>query len=129
MPFTLTVRTPGGLVYDAEVESLRAEDLSGWFGVRPGREDVVAVLPPGLLLVKDGEGEGLVALSGGLLSLERGVCRVMAREAVVSRDLSEVAERLAALQRQRGERSAQRRDALERLAREALRRMVRGGRR
>lgn len=124
MTLRLTIRTPGGLLFDAPVTSVRAEDASGWFGLRPGREDVVAVLPPGLLLFTDEAGEGYVALSGGLLALEAGVCRVTAREAVISRSLDDVAERLDELQRLRGRQSDTRRDVLHQLAREALRRMV-----
>lgn len=128
MTLRLTIRTPGGLLFDAPVAAIRVEDASGWFGVRPGREDVVAALPPGLLLFVDGEGEGFVALAGGLLSLERGVCRVTTREAVLSRSLDDVGERLGELQRLRGHQADTRRDVLHQLAREALRRMVQEGR-
>lgn len=129
MGFPLTIRTPAGLAYEGEVEALRAEDTSGWFGVRAGREDLVAVLPPGLLLLRDAAGEAFVALSGGLLSVERGACQVTAREAVLSRDLAQVAGRIDALQRRRGVQAAVQRDVLDRLAREALRNLVREGRR
>jgi F-type H+-transporting ATPase subunit epsilon len=124
----LSIRTPGGVLFDGPVVRVRAEDASGWFGLRPGREDVVAVLPPGLLLFQDEEGEGFVALSSGLLSLEGGLCRVTAREAVLSRSLEDVAERLEALQRLRSQQARTHRDVLHQLAREALRRMVREAR-
>jgi F-type H+-transporting ATPase subunit epsilon len=120
----LSIRTPVGLVFEGPVSAVRAEDRSGWFGVRPGREDLVAALPPGLLLFRDGDGEGFVALSGGLLSLKAGDCRVTAREAVLSRSLEDVAARLQELQALRGRQSEQQRDVLHRLAREALRRLV-----
>lgn len=128
MTLRLAIRTPGGLLFDGPVTAVRAEDASGWFGVRPGREDVVAVLPPGLLLFVDDSGEGFVALAGGLLSLERGVCRVTTREAVLSRSLEDVGDRLGELQRLRGQQADTRRDVLHQLAREALRRMVREAR-
>ena len=80
-PLRLRVRTPEGLLYDDLVSSIRAEDRDGWFGILPGRRDVLATLPPGLLLFADAEGDGFVALSGGLLALRGGECRVMASEA------------------------------------------------
>ena len=129
MSLQLTIRTPAGVLFEGPVASVRAEDSSGGFGIRPGREDVVAVLPPGLLVFRDGEGEGFVALSGGLLSLERGACKVTARDAVLSRSLDDVAERLEALEAQRARRTGSRRDVLDQLAKEALRRMVREVRR
>lgn len=118
------VRTPLGVVYDAAVHAIRAEDESGWFGIRPGREPVIAVLPPGLLLLHDDEGEGFVALSGGLLRHDGVRCLVLAREAVVARALEDVADRLAAQLARRRERGGTQRDAVHALAREVLRRMV-----
>lgn len=128
MSLHLSIRTPGGLLYDGPVEAVRAEDASGWFGLRPRREDVVAVLPPSLLAFRDAEGEGFVAHAGGLLSLQAGACKVTAREAVFSRSLEDVAVRLDELQRLRSRRTGTRRDVLHQLAREALRRMGREAR-
>ncbi|MEZ4390175.1 MAG: hypothetical protein R3A48_03690 [Polyangiales bacterium] len=121
---TLKVHTPSGLLVDQSVLAVRAEDLSGWFGILPGRESVVAVLPPGLLLYRDAQGEGFVALAGALLRHEGGECHVTAREAVSARSLELVAPMLQAQLTRRGERAEMQRDAVHRLAREALRRMV-----
>lgn len=35
MTLRLSIHTPGGLLFDGPVNALRAEDSSGWFGVRP----------------------------------------------------------------------------------------------
>jgi F-type H+-transporting ATPase subunit epsilon len=124
----LSIRTPEGLLIDRVVAAISAEDESGWFGILPGRRDVLASLPPGLLTFRDDDGEGFVALSGGLLELRGGQCRVMVREAQHSRELADVAEALAdalSLRRRRGHR---RRDVLSDLEREALRRMAREAR-
>ena len=67
----LLVRSPEGLVFDGPVKAIRAEDEDGWFGVLPGRTDIVAVLPPGLLLFEDEAGDEFVD-SGGLLELAGG---------------------------------------------------------
>src|SRR5690606_19701175 len=120
----LRVRTPEGLVLDREVRSVRAEDEDGWIGILPGRRDLLALLPPGLVLFGDEEGEGYLAISGGLLDLTAGECRVMAREARLARDPGEAAEALAALLRARRERSERRREVLDELEREALRRVA-----
>ena len=129
MTVRLVIRTPTGVLFDGPVGSIRAEDTSGWFGIRPGREGVVAALPAGLLLFRDEQGEGFVAHLGGLLSLDADDCRVTTREAVLSRALDDVAQRLEELQAQRGRRRVVHRDVLTQLAREALRRMVREVRR
>ncbi len=121
---SLQIRTPHGLLVAQAVDAITAEDRSGWFGVAPGRADLVAVLPPGLLTFRDSEGEGFVALSGGLLELRSGRCRVLAREAVVSRNLDEIADELEAHLRDRNARSETHRSVMDELVREALRRMV-----
>lgn len=120
----LAVRTPEALLFDAEVLAVTAEDASGWFGVLPGRQDVLAVLPPGLLVFRDGEGEGYVALAGGLLDLRGGTCRVLAREALVERDLEAVAGRVEELLARRARTGERRRSTVEELAREAMRRLA-----
>lgn len=121
----LRVRTPEGLLHDGAVTSIRAEDRDGWFGILPGRRDVLATLPPGLVLFTDAAGDGFVAISGGLLSLQRGECRVMAPEARLARDPVAAADALEALRTRRRERAGRRRGVMEDLEREALVRMTR----
>jgi F-type H+-transporting ATPase subunit epsilon len=120
----LRLRTPRALLLDTDVSSVTAEDVGGWFGLRPGRTDVVAALVPGMLLFEDAEGEGFVALAGGLLDLRAGECRVMAREAVVARDLDNIADALEAQLAARDQRAEVRSDVIDDLAKEALRRLV-----
>ncbi len=124
----LRVRTPAGLVVDQPVAAVTAEDRDGWFGVRPGREALIALLPPGLLVFRDDAGECFVALSGGLLDLRGEECRVITREAVASRALEEVAEIAAAHVRGRARGAERRRGVMADLAREALRRLAQGRR-
>ena len=123
---TLALRTPTGLLCEREVRAVVAEDLSGWFGILPGRADLVAALPPGLLVFRHDEGEGFVALAGGLLNLARGRCTVMAREAVLTDRLEALTEVLSLHVERRRRRSEAQRDVLDRLAREALRRVAGG---
>lgn len=125
-PLVLRIRTPHGLLLDQPVDAITAEDRTGWFGIRPGRADLVAVLPPGLLTWRDPDGEGFAALSGGLLELRGGECRVMASEAVVSRELEHIAALAAAQVKRRKERSDTHRGLVRDLARHALRSLARG---
>jgi F-type H+-transporting ATPase subunit epsilon len=120
----LELRVPSGVVIDRPVRSIRAEDRTGWFGIRPGRADLVAILPSGLLLFDDEEGEWFVALSGGLLHMEGGKCQVAVREAVVSRDLDAVAAEVDRQVRRRRERGTRQREVIEDLVKEAMRRLI-----
>ena len=126
MTLSLKVRTPNGLLLDADVERVIAEDLDGWFGIAPGRVDLVAALPPGLLIYRDEEGEGFVALEGGLLDLRGGECRVMARNALLARDLAQVAARVDELVQSREDRRRSAAGVLNELVREAMNRLARG---
>lgn len=120
----LLVRTPHGLVLDAEVQGVVAEDLDGWFGIRPGRAPVAAVLPAGVVAARDGGGELFVAVSSGLLDFARDECRVMARDAVAARDLGAVPERFNALFEARAARRRTQEDVVAELSREASRRLL-----
>jgi len=121
----LGIRTAVSTVYQGSVQRIRAEDLDGWFGVRPGRWDLAAVLPPGLLLFEDDAGEAFVALAGGVLDLRQGRCRVMAREAVLARNLEEIGDLATRQARSRRLGLNAQRDVFDDLAREALRRLRR----
>ncbi|MBK6515279.1 MAG: F0F1 ATP synthase subunit epsilon [Polyangiaceae bacterium] len=120
----LALRSSSGLLFDGPVEAISAEDQSGWFGVLPGREDLIAVLPPGLLMFRDEQGEAFVALAGGLLDLRRERCRVLARDALVERSLDEVAGRVETLLTLRRQAGARRRSVVDDLAKEAMRRLA-----
>jgi len=123
-PLRLAVRTPEGLVFDGTVAAIRAEDLDGGFGILPGRRDLAAVLPPGLVLFTDDDGDGYVAVSGGVLELIGGRCRVVAGEAELARDPEEAARALRSVHESRASRAARHTGVLEDLEREALHRLA-----
>lgn len=123
MKLRLMLRTPQGLLCDREVHALCVEDEAGWFGILPGRRDIIACLPPGLLTFRDAEGEMFVALSSGLLDLRDGVCRVMVRDAKLGRSLQDVTEALEQTLNARRARGQRRTDVFADLEREALRRL------
>lgn len=125
----LQLRTPTGLLIDAPVLRVVAEDLDGWFGLAPGRADLIAALPPGLLVFRgaspDRAGEWFVAHAGGLLNLEGGVCRVMCRQATLARDLADIEKQLDEVAQDRRARRDLHEGVMQELVREALRRMAR----
>lgn len=120
----LRIVTPAGTLVNQLVTSVTAEDLDGWFGIRPGRSDLVAALAPGLLVFRDAEGEAYVAVAGGLLELRKQDCLITAREAVLTRDLDQVAERVEALIRGRSARARAQQGVMLDLIREAQRRLL-----
>jgi F-type H+-transporting ATPase subunit epsilon len=109
---------------DTEVQTVVAEDHDGWFGIRPGRRDLVAALVPGLLTFVADDTEHFVALAGGLLLLSDGRCQVTAAEAVLCDDLKRLpaeVDRQVAIGRTR---AVKQRAVTDELAREALRRLA-----
>ena len=70
----LIVATPERVVVEADgLTDLRAEDASGWFGLRPGHADLVAVLVPSVITWRAGDGiEHYVAVRGGALTVSDG---------------------------------------------------------
>jgi len=85
----LTVTTPESVVVAADdVAALRAEDASGWFGLRPGHADLVAVLVPSVISWRGGdEVEHYVAVRGGVLTVADGErIDVATRQAVAGND-------------------------------------------
>jgi F-type H+-transporting ATPase subunit epsilon len=71
---SLTIATPASLLVDAtDVRSLRAEDMSGAFGVLPGHANLLTVLPPSVVRwTKSSEATRYCALSGGVLTVSGG---------------------------------------------------------
>jgi F-type H+-transporting ATPase subunit epsilon len=121
---TLMVRSAVGVVVDRAVQSVTAEDESGWFGIFSGRSDLVAVLPPGILVFRDADAEGFVAESGGILDLRGARCRVLCHDALWSRDLDAISADVARFVAARRKRHGLGADIVDQLVREALRRMA-----
>ncbi len=86
----LTISTPAAIALDIEgIQSLRAEDESGSFGILPGHADLMTALAPSVLVWRDAKGgEGYCAVRGGVLDVRGGDrVSVATREAVVGDDL------------------------------------------
>jgi F-type H+-transporting ATPase subunit epsilon len=124
----LTIATPASLLVDAgDVGSLRAEDLSGSFGVLPGHADLLTVLPPSVVRwTARGEAQRFCAISGGVLTVSGGDrVSIACRRGTVGEDLAALE---AAVTAQRAaELDADRRARVEqtRLHARALRQLMR----
>jgi len=95
----LTVTTPERVVVEADgVVSLRAEDATGSFGLRPGHGDLLTVLVPTVIAWKGGDdAEHYVAVRGGVLTVGGGdTIEVATRQAVAGDDYDSLDAALAA---------------------------------
>ena len=91
MSFTLDIITPSSRV-EKTVDSLRAEDASGSFGLLSRHMDLLTVLRPCIMIYKSGDTEGYLALDGGILRVEKGTVTVASREAVEGDDIAALKE-------------------------------------
>jgi F-type H+-transporting ATPase subunit epsilon len=90
MTLRLTIATPSRvLVDDPNVVSLRAEDDSGGFGVRPGHADLVTVLPSSVVRWRGAEGPWrFCAVSDAVFSVAGGAAvNVACRRGLAGDDL------------------------------------------
>lgn len=95
----LTISTPMAVLLDArDVESLRAEDDSGDFGVLEHHADFLTVLAVSVVRWRDRAGtEHYAAVRGGVLTVSGGSgIEIATREAVVSDDLERLEEEVMA---------------------------------
>jgi F-type H+-transporting ATPase subunit epsilon len=89
----LRIATPGGLAADAgDVRYVRAEDVTGAFGIQPGHTEFLTTLAVSVLTWRDGLGvERHAAVRGGLLRVRDGrTVEVATREAVLGERLEDL---------------------------------------
>lgn len=111
----LIVTTPLAIVVDADdVAHLRAEDMTGAFGILPGHADFLTALAVSVATWRErGGGEHHIALRGGMLRVEGGnTIAIATAEAVPGEDLLRLeTEVLAAFREAESEEYKARRDA------------------
>ena len=121
----LRIITPLSVVVDEDVDSVRAEDPSGGFGILPGHAPFLTVLSVSIVSWRKAGAEHFCALRGGVMAVGAGsAIDVATREAVEGDDLATLdAEVLA---RFRADADAERTEHTEtmRLHVDAIRRMV-----
>ncbi|KEO55535.1 F0F1 ATP synthase subunit epsilon [Thioclava indica] len=85
----LRIVTPLSVVVDQDIDSLRAEDASGSFGILQGHAPFLTALAISIASWRKGEVEGFCALRGGVLTVSGGDSIAIAtREAVIGTDLA-----------------------------------------
>jgi F-type H+-transporting ATPase subunit epsilon len=124
----LSVTTPLAVLVDEEgVQSVRAEDPSGSFGILPGHTEYLTVLPASVLRWRSAGGElRFCALRGGLITVEGGNrVAVACREGILGDDLGALEDDVMSLRE--ADADADRRERVEqlRLHASAVREMMR----
>ena len=123
----LTVTTPLQIVLREDaVISLRAEDASGDFGIRPGHTDFLTVIDAGVMRWRTAEGPWrYCALRGGIFSVTGGnEVRVACREAIISDNLASLRPRVAAARKEALDESRRARAQGVKLYAHAVRRLM-----
>jgi F-type H+-transporting ATPase subunit epsilon len=124
----LVVITPTEIVVDGESTSyIRAEDLSGAFGVEPNHADLLTTLAICVVRWRDERKvERYVAVRGGVLRVRDGkVVEIATREAVVSDDLEHLRGQVLAGMKKNVEAEQSARSGALRLEHAAIRQICR----
>jgi F-type H+-transporting ATPase subunit epsilon len=90
--FRLKVFVPSGVVFDDEVEFLRAEDHTGTFGILSRHTDFLTILKPSVVIIKKEGSELYLAVKGGILSFQDNLARITTEAAVQGESLEELYE-------------------------------------
>lgn len=85
--------TPLSVIVDAQIESLRAEDASGSFGVLSGHAPFLTALAVSIVSWRQNDAERFCALRGGVMTVSRAenhdtLVNIATREAVTGDDLA-----------------------------------------
>ncbi|CAG9606669.1 F0F1 ATP synthase subunit epsilon [Pseudoneobacillus rhizosphaerae] len=83
----VSVVTPDGPVYESDVEMVSTKALSGELGILPGHIPMVAPLQVGVVRLKNGSQQDLVAVSGGFLEVRPDKVTILAQSAEKSSDI------------------------------------------
>jgi F-type H+-transporting ATPase subunit epsilon len=85
----LKIVTPLSVVVDEDVDSLKAEDESGSFGILPGHIPFLTALTVSIVSWRKSETERFCAVRGGVLTVAEGsIVSIATREAVTGHDLA-----------------------------------------
>lgn len=124
----LTITTPMTILVDVDgVQSVRAEDASGSFGVLPGHIDYLTVMPASVLRWRTADGRPrYCALRSGLLTVSGGSgVAVACREGVLGDDLAALDADVLALRAADADAERQERVEEMRLHANAVRQLMR----
>lgn len=119
----VSVVTPNGPVYEADVEMVSAKAQSGELGVLPGHIPMVVPLEIGAVRLKKGNATELVAVSGGFLEVRPDRVTILAQAAERAENI-DVARAKAAKERAERRLQAKQDDIDHKRAELALRRAI-----
>ncbi|WP_116131548.1 F0F1 ATP synthase subunit epsilon [Tropicimonas sp. IMCC34043] len=121
----LRIVTPLSVVIDEDIDSLRAEDASGSFGILSGHAPFLTALAISIVSWRRAGAERFCAVRGGVLTVTAGTAIAIAtREAVAGTDLATLdAEVLARFQSDADEERVEHVETV-RLQLHAIRRMI-----
>jgi len=125
----LRIITPLSIVVDDDIDSLRAEDASGSFGILPGHAPFLTALAISIVSWRKAQGERFCALRGGVMTVGGATAPttqidIATREAVAGDDLATLdREVLARFQSDADEERTEHVETM-RLQLNAIRRMV-----
>ena len=91
------IRTPGEVVFDQEVASIRVPTQTGQVGLRPRGEPTVLAVEAGLIVLRRNGGRQYAGTAGGLLHTSGDTASLLTPLAVLGDNLEAVFQRLDAL--------------------------------
>jgi F-type H+-transporting ATPase subunit epsilon len=125
----LRIVTPLSVVVDEDVDSLRAEDASGSFGILPGHAPFLTALSISIVSWRKNDSEGFCAVRGGVMTVGTNAMPatridIATRQAVAGDGLATLDEEVLA--RFHADADEERREHVEtvRLQLSAIRRMI-----
>lgn len=80
----VSVVTPGGPVFDGDVEMVTAKAISGELGILPGHIPIVVPLAVGEVNIKHDNTVDHIAVSGGFLEVHNNTVTILAEAAEMS---------------------------------------------
>jgi F-type H+-transporting ATPase subunit epsilon len=86
----LRIITPLSVMVDTDIDSLRAEDASGGFGIMPGHTTFLTALAISIVSWRTAQTERFCALRGGVMTVGGSRIDIATREAVISDDLAKL---------------------------------------
>lgn len=125
---TLRITTPSAILVDADnARSVRAEDVSGGFGLLPGHADLLTVLTDCVVSWRDGsDHEFYCAVRSGVLTVAGGArVEIACRQGLTGDDLSKLRARVAEMRDEEAETDRRAKVEETRLRARAVRQLMR----
>ncbi len=125
----LRIITPLSVMVDQDIDSLRAEDASGSFGILPGHAPFLTELAISIVSWRTAKGERFCALRGGVMTVGSALSAstqidIATREAVTGDDLATLDDQVLARFRSNAEDERDEHVETMRLQYNAIRHMV-----